>query len=226
LGRDDFEIIIVNIVNQDDIFDTLKQLTNNEFTYVQDTTALNIWKNMNAKKDDIVIFKSDGTQKVHLSMSNKRKEIFLGPKDGASCKIVDQVKPIKHLLEALGDSGVPATCDEVVSGSGSGDFEIIDGSGSGSGSGEEEELTIEEMKQDIAYMVKELQEARKKLRQAIMKRKEVRKSEREAKREANKLKRKIKKEQRKKNKMGGGMKKMGGNDKNMSMGMGGSHGGH
>ena len=91
---DDFDIIIVNIVNQDDIFDTLKTLTNDEFTYVEDTPALNIWKNMNAKKDDIVIFKRDGTKKVHLSMSNKRKEIFLGPKDGASCEIVDQVQPM------------------------------------------------------------------------------------------------------------------------------------
>jgi len=226
LGRDDFEIIIVNIVNQDDIFDTLKTLTNNEFTYVQDTPALNIWKNMNAKKDDIVIFKRDGTKKVHLSMSNKRKEIFLGPKDGASCEIVDQVQPIKHLLEALGDSGIPATCDLIISGSGSGDdFEIIEES-SGSGSGEEEELTIEEMKEDIAIMVKELQAARKKLRQAIMKRKAMKKAEREAKREA----RKNKKEQRKKNKMGGkkmggGKKMMGGNDKNLSMG-GGAHDGH
>ena len=94
IHSDDFEIIIVNIVNQDDIFDTLKTLTNNEFTYVQDTPALNIWNSMNAKKDDIMIFKRDGTRKVHLSMSNKRKEIFLGPKDGASCEIVDQVKPM------------------------------------------------------------------------------------------------------------------------------------
>lgn len=221
MGRDDFEIIIVNIVNQDDLFDTLKTITNNEFIYVQDTPALNIWKNMNAKKDDIVIFKRDGTQKIHLSMSNKRKEIFLGPKDGARCEIVDQVQPITHLLEALGESGVPASCDDVISGSGSGDedIEIIEES-SGSGSGEEEELTIEEMKKDIAYMVKELQAARKKLRQAIIKRKEMKKSEREAKRAA----RKNKKEQRKKKKMGGGMKKMSGNDKNMSMG--GNHDGH
>ena len=136
----------------------------------------------------------------------------------------------KHLLEALGDSGVPATCDDGMSGFGSGDedFEVISGSGSGNGSGVEEEMTIEEMKEEISYMVKELQRARKKLRAAIMKRKEMKKAEREAKRAA----RKNKKEQRKKNKMGGGKKMgagkkmMGGNDKKKNMSMGGSHDGH
>ena len=78
-------------MKNDPNFDKLKEITKNEFTYIQDTEELGIWKSYNGHKDDIIIFDKSGVQKVHLSMKNEWSQIHLA-KDGEeiTCEIADK----------------------------------------------------------------------------------------------------------------------------------------